>query len=262
MSNEWALPGLADIQPAAVHWRHRVINVRPSWPALPAEANDRRKCMQGQIVAPGGRSAIVQPVSFERVGGVCAVLAGLGGLVYAISFVVIARSNPALGGLLSALFLALNGLLTTAARAALYGRVRQAGETAALWAFLVGSAGALGAAVHGGYDLANALHPPAALSTDLPNQVDPRGLLTFGVAGLALFVFAWLLGRQAELPRGLAYLGWLLAALLVVIYLGRLIILDPTNLLLLGPVLLAGFIVNPAWYIWLGLALLRRPREG
>jgi len=35
-------------------------------------------------------------------------------------------------------------------------------------------AGALGSAVRGGYDFANAVHPPAAVNPDLPNPVDPR----------------------------------------------------------------------------------------
>lgn len=42
-----------------------------------------------------------------------------------------------------------------------------------------------------------------------------------------------------------------------VLYLGRLIVLTPTSLLILVPALLTGFVVNPAWYIWLGLVLLR-----
>jgi hypothetical protein len=63
----------------------------------------------------------------------------------------------------------------------------------ALWAALLGIGAALGTAAHGGYDLANAVNPPS-VSADfhsglsaLPNQIDPRGLFTFGVAGLAVF---------------------------------------------------------------------------
>jgi hypothetical protein len=55
----------------------------------------------------------------------------------------------------------------------------------------------------------------------------------------------------------LGYLAYLSAVLLVVLYLGRLIVLDPTNPLILVPALLNGFLVNPALYVWLGLALLR-----
>jgi hypothetical protein len=54
-------------------------------------------------------------------------------------------------------------------------------------------AGAAGAAVHGRYDLSNANNPlleNAAAAANLPSQIDPRGLLIFGVADLALFFFA------------------------------------------------------------------------
>jgi len=52
-------------------------------------------------------------------------------------------------------------------------------------------------------------------------------------------------------------LGYALAILLVVIYLGRLIILSPTNPVVAVLIVVTGFIVNPAWYIGLGVALVR-----
>ena len=118
-----------------------------------------------------------------------------------------------------------------------------------------GLAGSLGSAVHGGYDLANAVNPPVSLP-DLPNPVDPRGLLTFGVAGIALSVVAWLIGRGGRFPRGLGYLAYVSAVLLLALYLGRLIVLDPTDPLIMVPALLNGFLINPIFYLWLGLALL------
>jgi hypothetical protein len=41
------------------------------------------------------------------------------------------------------------------------------------------------------------------------------------------------------------------------IYLGRLIVLDPKSPVLLVAALLAGFIVDPAFYVWLGIELRR-----
>ena len=195
--------------------------------------------------------------SYERFAGLCAVLAGLVGLLYAIAFIIIARSAPGLGGLLSALFLMVGSILSTAVLIALYRRLRETEPAFALWGFLLAVVGAVGAAIHGGYDLANAIHPPASVPADLPSQIDPRGLLTFGFTGIGLFIVAWLIGRNGRFPVGLAYVGYLLAILLVILYLGRLIILTPTSPLILIPALLTGFVVNPAWYIWLGLVLLR-----
>jgi hypothetical protein len=188
--------------------------------------------------------------SFEQFAGTCAVLAGVTGFLYALAFVVLQNV------LLSGLFLMFGGLFSTAVLAAVYNRLRETDATFALWALLLGVAGALGSAVHGSYDLANAIHPQLSIP-DLSSPVDPRGLLTFGIAGMALFVVAWLILRGRQFSRGLGYLTYLSAILLVALYLGRLIILESTNPVILVPALLNGFLVNPALYIWLGLALLR-----
>jgi hypothetical protein len=195
----------------------------------------------------------VRSASFERFAGVCAILAGAFGFLYAVAFVVLQNA------LLSGLFLMLTGLLTTTALVAVYERLRETDPSFALLALLLGVAGSLGSAVHGGYDLANVINPPSTMP-DLPNQVDPRGLLTFGVAGIALFFASWLIVRGRRFPRGLGYLGYVSAVLLLALYLGRLIVLDPTNPLILVPALLSGFLANPIFYVWLGLALLRGRR--
>jgi hypothetical protein len=188
--------------------------------------------------------------SFERFAGVCAILAGVSGFLYAIAFVVLQDE------LLSGLFLMFSGLLTTTALVAVYERLRETDSSFALLALLLGVAGSLGSAIHGGYDLANVINPPPSMP-DLPNPVDPRGLLTFGVAGIALIVVSWLIIRGGRFPRRLGYLGYVSAILLLALYLGRLIILDPTSPLILVPALLNGFLANPIFYVWLGLALLR-----
>jgi hypothetical protein len=201
--------------------------------------------------------------AFERFAGLCTVLAGIINFLYAVAFVIIARSAPELGGLLSALFLLLAGLLITTTITALYYRLRETEPAFALWALCLGMIGALGQAIHGGYDLGNVINPLAASAdvaaalASLPSQVDPRGLTTFGIMGIALLVIAWLMSRNGTFPRNLAYLGYALAILFIILYLARLIVFNPANPLLLIPVLIAGFIVNPAWYIWLGISLWR-----
>lgn len=202
-------------------------------------------------------------LSFDQFAGGATIAAGVVNFLYAVAFVIIARSNPQLGGLLSALFLLLSGLLVTTMVTALYQSLRAVDGAFALWALLLGLVGALGAAVHGGYDLGNAINPPpigSDLATNLaalPSQIDPRGLTTFGVMGLALFVFTWLMSHHGGFPKGLVYLGYVFAVLFIVLYLARLIIFNPANPLLLIPVLLTGFVVNPVWHIWVGLTLRR-----
>ena len=151
----------------------------------------------------------------------------------------------------------LGGVFSTAVLVALYNRLKETDASFALWALFLSIAGAFGAIIHGGYDLANAINPTTAnvALANLPSAIDPRGLLTFGIAGLGIFVIAWLMARGGQFPRALSYLGYLLAVLLVVLYLGRLIILDPNNPIVLVDALLSGFIVNPVWYVWLGIVL-------
>lgn len=210
-----------------------------------------------------GNQMEMSTLSFERFAGGCTIAAGIINFLYAVAFVIVARSNPQLGGLLSSLFLLLSGLLVTTMVVALYHRLQATQAPFALYALLLGLVGTLGAAIHGGYDLGNAINPPpissdlsASLAT-LPSQIDPRGLTTFGIMGIALLVFAWLMSRSEEFPKGLVYLGYLFAILFIILYLARLIIFNPANLLLLIPVLVTGFVVNPAWHIWLGVVLWR-----
>ena len=200
--------------------------------------------------------------AFQKFAGLCAIFAGIAGFLYSLAFIVVARAAQDTGALLSALFLAIGGLLSIAALSGLYLSVKDAESGFALLALILGLTAAIGSLLHGGYDLANALNPPDANATglaNLPSQVDPRGLLTFGVAGLSLLIFGVLIRRGGQLPGGLGTLAYVLAALLIIIYLGRLIVLNPTSLIIVIPAALTGFVINPIWYIWLGVALRRKP---
>jgi len=191
---------------------------------------------------------------FERLAGWAAILTAIAGAAYAVAFVVLKSAA------LSALFLLSAPLASTLVLAALYGRLRSVQPGLARWMFGVALLGAIGASVHGGYDLANVLHPPATPS-DLPNAVDPRGLLTFGVAGLALLAVSWLMARSGEFPAWTPPAALLLGVVLIMTYLARLIVLDASSLLVLGPALAAG-VLSPLFYLGLGLWFLRGPASG
>ncbi|HYY54682.1 MAG TPA: hypothetical protein VFA01_04815 [Candidatus Dormibacteraeota bacterium] len=209
--------------------------------------------------------------TFERSSGYSAIVVGVTGFLYSVSFVLNLRGFANLSGLVAFLLLA-GGILSVQVLSALYRRTRDVDAGFALTALLFGFGGALAAALHGGYDLANVFHPPASAATDIPNAIDPRGLGTFGFAGIAILTFARLIQRGSivrtavdlavggVLPRSLAILGYVSGALLVVIYLGRLIVFEPNSPLVLAPAAIEGLIVNPAFYIWLGLALVRGRR--
>jgi len=81
---------------------------------------------------------------YARFAGFSAILAGVAGFLYAVAFIVVQRSAPDLGAFLSALFLTLAGLFSTDALLGVYERLRETDAAFALWAVLLGIAGALG----------------------------------------------------------------------------------------------------------------------
>jgi hypothetical protein len=209
-------------------------------------------------------------VAYERLAGTGAIVAGIGGIVYSIAFLggVVEGWAPQLGLTVASIALVLGGLLSVLVLVALYRRLLGGAAAVGLLGLMLAAIGATGALVHGGYDLANAVHPlqslvalrdvPYVLATaHLPSGIDPRGLLTFGVSGLGLLVLASQSRRSGTLPDGLAALGMTVGVLLIFVYLARLIILTPTNLLVAIPAALTGLVLSPLFYIRLGMELRR-----
>lgn len=191
-------------------------------------------------------------MTFSKYASAASYLAGLSWLAYAYFFVVV--RDP----LWINIFLMLGGLFALKVFIALYLRLREVDEGFGLVVLLLGVAGSLGVLIHGGYDLANVLNPPTGVNPTLPSQIDPRGLLAFGVTGLAVLKASWLMRKTKAFSQNLALWGFLSGILLIVIYLGRLIILDPTQPILKYSILVEGFIVNPVWYLWLGFYFYKK----
>jgi hypothetical protein len=187
---------------------------------------------------------------FGRFAGLCAIGAGIFGIVELYGFVV-ADSLALFGlGLLLASLMALPVIVW------LYRLIQPAGSSLALLVLLLVASGVLGAVIHGGDDLADALGPVGSAGTSGPNAVDPRGLLTFGLTGLGFMSLAVLVFRRGILPAGLVYMAFVLGVVLIVIYLGRILVFDATSPLVRVPATLAG-VGLPALYISLGLVFLR-----
>ncbi len=196
----------------------------------------------------------MKSLSYRHTAYPSAWLAGACGFFYSVAFVLLKGS---LGLGVTGLFLLLGGIFAASALLGLYERLAPAAGGYASWALLFGLAGSLSATLHGGYDLATAVHP-ASYTVELASAVDPRGLGTFGLSGIAVLAFAYLIGREASFPLNLSYLGYISGALLVAIYVERLIILSSSSPLLLSTAALEGLAINPVWYVWLGLALRRQ----
>src|SRR5438105_4057769 len=193
------------------------------------------------------------PASFQKFAGACGVLAGIAGLLYLALFILL--KNPS--ALLPSLALLAVGVLAAAVNVALYLRLRAVDEGFALWGLLLGAAGAGGAAVHAAFDVATNLQPPST-ALELPSAVDPRGFLTFAIAGLAAIVFSWLIVRSGLLPRTLGYLGILAGIVLILLYVAYLVILNATNPAVVLLVLAAA-ILHAVWSLWPGVVVVRAP---
>lgn len=185
---------------------------------------------------------------FDTIAGWAGILAAIAGVGYAVAFVVLKDNR------LSAVFLLLAPLFSSLVIVAVYERLKAVDSGLALWVLLLGFAAGIGASIHGSYDLALSLNGPTD-STGLPSGIDPRGVLTFGAAGLSLLGAAWLVYRSDEFPEWVAPAAAILGLVLIATYLGRLIVLDADSALVKGPALVAG-ILSPLLYLGLGLWLL------
>ena len=196
----------------------------------------------------------MRSTAYQRFGGYAAIIAGIGSIGYAISFLVFLHHGTRGTKITISLLLLLGGLATTAVLLAIYDRLRSVDRIFAIWALVLGEVGALTSALHGGYDLAVEIR-----RLPVPNlePVDPRGLGTFGFIALSLFVFSLLGLRAGEYPRPLALLGLVAAVGLAFLYSGRMSLFNPHRPVLLGLLVLVGFVLNPLWYLWTGWWLTR-----
>lgn len=199
--------------------------------------------------------------TFNELAGWLSTLAGVSALAYAVSFIIISRNDPVQGALLSGLFLMVTGVISTAPWTALYNKLKETDPGFALWAFILGLASSLGMAIHGGYDLANSLNPPVEnipSLASLPSQIDPRGLLTFGIGGIALLILHFLFYHKKRLSVNLGVVAGASSILSLILYIGRLTILTPSNPIILSSALVNGFILSPLFYFWLGVVLRKK----
>lgn len=127
--------------------------------------------------------------SFQRLAGYCAVATGVGGFLYSVAFgIAVAYGDRGLS--ITWVVLLIGALLAMPVLLALYEHLRSIEPPAALLALLFSVLGFLGAIMHAGYEVANQIHLGKIPPSDVPSQVDPRGLLTLGLTGLGLLLFA------------------------------------------------------------------------
>jgi hypothetical protein len=193
-------------------------------------------------------------VSYSRFGGVCAILLGIGSLLYAVFFLILGRQAGDFGKTGSWIILAVNGLLATAVYVALYERTGEAEPGFPLWGLLLGFAQGVAMMGNGVYQAVFGRQPTGdPLARGVPSWADPKGLGTFLLFGVASFVFAKVFLTTGVLPRRLGYLGVVNGVLLVVLFFGNVFDSLPVILVAGG---LTSVIVTPLWWILIGRALI------
>lgn len=222
----------------------------------------------------------MQNSSLIRWGGLAAIGVGLCSLLYGVLYVALIVLGPKMlppeslltfGAQSTSLLLGLSGLLGLVATVAFFEKLRAAGEGWARLALWFGMFSALLGGLHGWSDfvrnpaLARLYEQPNLASVAdtiiaLPSPIDPRGIGTFGLAGLGMLVLGSLIARTPDLPRNLANVARFGAVLLLLIFIGTVLWSDGYGLafaryLFLVPGPIQSIIVGPLFYIWFGLRL-------
>ena len=187
--------------------------------------------------------------AFSRRAGFQAYLIAAFSLIYAVVFLGFVRGHPEnLGALaLSSALIAGAGLSATIAVVATAARV---GGDARWWLTALGVAYGLLSATHGMFD---AVATEQGLPTLALSPTDPRGLATFGLAGLwALTLGLEIRSGNGALPPNLGWLAIASGLDLIALFVATVAQAEGAILVTGG---LASVILVPAFWIWTGRAL-------
>jgi hypothetical protein len=203
--------------------------------------------------------------TFTRFARGSALLAAIAGLTYTVTFIVVVQNGSEWAHWTSSIALLVGALAAVPTFCGAFFAVATREREFALVALILGVAGALGSATHAAYDLAVLANPPGGnlgAAGDLPFAADPRGFATFALVGLSLALFGWLGVRTAALPAAVVVLAEAAGLSLLVIFVGRLTVLDPKSGLLRPLTALSGFVLNPALLVAFAFGLFRPEAAG
>jgi hypothetical protein len=187
--------------------------------------------------------------AFSRRAGFQAYLIAAFSLVYAVVYLAFVRNHPENTGAaaLAWALIAGGGLSATIATTSVAARV---GGDARWWLTSLGVGYGLLSAAHGTYA---AIAIEQGIATADLSQTDPRGLATFGLAGLwALTVGLEVVAGNSSLRRRLGWLAVISGLDLIALFFATVANAETVVLVTGG---LASVILVPVFWIWTGRAL-------
>ena len=211
------------------------------WTVFPLDTRGTGRRMRARVAAID---------AFARRAGVCAYLVAALSIGYAVVYLGFASRNaddhPS-----NALAYALIAAGALAASVATVGMSDRAGGPNARWLAPFGVGYALLSAAHGVY--AAILAGQGLAAGDL-SATDPRGLATFGLAGVWMLALGLSARGAATIPRNLALLAITGGADLILLFFATVAGSTPLILLTGG---FASVVLGPAFWIWSGRLLGR-----
>ena len=186
---------------------------------------------------------------FARLATGAGVVAAAAGIVYTVTFALVVQKGCHWAMWASSATLLVGGLAVLLVFVGALRRFAGDEPDVALTAFALGAAGAFGSVLHAMYDIGGLAKPYHGTVPDVPFPADPRGLATFAFTGVALGLFGWLGWRSGVLPKAALWLAVATTACLLIVFLGRLIILNPKSSAVKPFAILGGILLAPATYV-------------
>ena len=196
--------------------------------------------------------------AFDRTASWMAYLSAAIALAYSLSFGYYVQEGDRWAQYTSSGLLMAGGLVGLPVLVAIYLRVRSVDEGFAIIALVIAAAAAFGSVLHGAHDIAVFANPEAGATgnADYPNFTDPRGFSTFALFGLGMIVLAAMC-RGARFPKPVPFIGAATGVLTVVVYIGRVTVLDPKRWWVAIAAVGSGVIGVPLWNVLVGRELRR-----
>jgi hypothetical protein len=198
--------------------------------------------------------------TFARTASWLAYLSAAIALAYSLSFGYYVQEGDKWAQYTSSGLLMAGGLVGLPVLVAIYQRVRAVDDGFAIVGLVVAAAAALGSVLHGAHDIAVFANPEVATgNADYPNFTDPRGFSTFALFGLGMLVLAALC-RAARFSRQIPFVGAVTGVLAMIVYIGRVTVLDPKRWWVAIAAVGAGVVGVPLWNVLVARELSRPVR--